>query len=155
MLQANESFWLVSEQFVSLASCFNLIYLCHSGYTFHGYRTQLRQEKRDKPSHHELRYDLESFPPFWNPFNFVRDLLKAFFPINPIAGCHITPKKMIDILKNAAKHMDAIVMEPSALSPDPGDSDVASYNQNFHETTSHTHLSPPQKRARVDATGGH
>jgi hypothetical protein len=73
---------------------------------------------------------LGNFPPFWDSFKpFVRELLKAFFPISPISGSHITAKNMIDTLKKAAEHMDAASMEPSDLAPDPVDSGIASYNK--------------------------
>ncbi|KAF8219897.1 hypothetical protein L208DRAFT_1544922 [Tricholoma matsutake] len=68
---------------------------------------------------------LSNFPPFWNPFKpFIRDLLAVFFPIHPILGSHITPQKMINILEDAAEHMDAHTVDPSVLAPDPGDSDI-------------------------------
>jgi hypothetical protein len=103
---------------------------------------------------------ISNFPPFWKPFQpFVRELLATFtLPIarsrTPALGCHITPQKMIEILKRAAKHMDASTMEPVGLTLDSGNSDVASYNEIFHETTSHAYLFPPQKRARADEPGG-
>ena len=105
-----------------------------------------------------------NFPPFWNPFKpFVRELLAVF--IFSIAGRridrnsdsepYITSQAMIEILKKAIEHIDAGTKEPSDLSPDPGQSDVASYNEIFHETTSHAYLFPPQKRAGTDEPSGH
>jgi hypothetical protein len=94
---------------------------------------------------------LGNFPPFWDSFKpFVRELLKAFFPISPISGSHITAKNMIDTLKKAAEHMDAASMEPSDLAPDPVDSGIASYNEIFYQTTSHAYLFSPRKRSRAD-----
>ena len=225
----DQAFRLVSELFVSLAPCFNLVYLYYiiqGTPPFMAVDLMLHQEKPDNPFQHELRHDLESilyvilwictsmegpgierrvedplfmnlplrkwfdknadirdlgyaklghivdaenaifinFPPFWNPFKpFVRELLAVF--IFSIAGRridrnsdsepYITSQAMIEILKKAIEHIDAGTKEPSDLSPDPGQSDVASYNEIFHETTSHAYLFPPQKRAGTDEPSGH
>ncbi|KAF8808704.1 hypothetical protein BYT27DRAFT_7337683 [Phlegmacium glaucopus] len=99
---------------------------------------------------------LNNFPPFWNSFKpFVRRLLTAFFPIHPIAGSNITPQEMIDILKDAVRHVDAGEDEPDDLTAlEPGNSGVASYNEIFYETTVHPYLAP-RKRARADETSRH
>jgi hypothetical protein len=96
-----------------------------------------------------------NFPPFWNPLKpFIKELLKAFFPLHPIAGSDITPQIMIDILKKAAQHMDAGEDSPDNTTLEPGDSSSASYNEIFHKTVVHQYL-VPQKRARADEMIGH
>jgi hypothetical protein len=99
---------------------------------------------------------LQNFPPFWNSFKpFVRQLLKAFFPIHPIAGCEITAQGMIDILKDAARQVDT--GEDGAddiTSLENGDAGAASYNEIFYETTAHSYLAPrTAKRAREEESG--
>ena len=99
---------------------------------------------------------LSNFPPFWNSLKpFIKQLLTAFFPIHPIAGSHITPQIMIDILRNAVQHVDVGEDRPGIFTTlEPGDSSPASYNEIFHETIVHQYL-VPQKRARAEALGGH
>jgi protein kinase-like protein len=98
---------------------------------------------------------LSNFPPFWSPLKpFIKQLLRAFFPIHPIAGSDITPEKMVEILKNAAQDMDAGDDGPDEVTTlEPGDSGTASYNEIFHETIVHQYL-VPQKRARADEMSG-
>ena len=99
---------------------------------------------------------LSNFPPFWNFFKpFIRQLLTAFFPIHPIAGSDITPQKMVDILRDAAQHVDADEDSPDNVPiPEPGSSGTASYNEIFYETTVHQYLIP-RKRAQADEQSGH
>jgi Fungal protein kinase len=95
-----------------------------------------------------------NFPPFWNPLKpFIKQLLKAFFPVHPIAGSNITPDKMIDILRNAAQCMNAGEDRPNDMTLEPVDSSAASYNEIFHKTVVHQYL-VPQKRARTDEMSG-
>jgi hypothetical protein len=94
----------------------------------------------------------ENFPPFWNPLKpFLEQLLKEFFPVHPIAGSDITPEKMIEILRDAAQHVDG---DSPDIVRTTGDSGAASYNEIFHETIVHQYL-VPQKRARADEMSGH
>jgi serine/threonine protein kinase len=99
---------------------------------------------------------LSNFPPFWSSFKpFVRKLLEAFFPIHPIAGSNITPEKMIDILENAAQHVDVgDDSSDNVKTLEPGSSGTASYNEIFYETTVHQYL-VPRKRAGADELTGH
>jgi hypothetical protein len=105
-----------------------------------------------------------NFPPFWDPFKpFVRELNDAFNfsvagcrnPRNSDSGSYITSQAMIEILKRAIEHINGGTKEASDLSPDPGGSDIASYNEIFHETTSHAYLFSSQKRAGAEEPSGH
>jgi hypothetical protein len=48
------------------------------------------------------------FAPYWSGFKpFARQLLKAFFPIDPIRGCStVTPEQMISILREAIANVN-------------------------------------------------
>jgi hypothetical protein len=95
---------------------------------------------------------LDNFPPFWNSFKpFIRQLLSAFFPIHPIAGCPITPKAIISILKKAAAEVDKVADEPEAATPYESDAGAATFNQIFSNSTSHSHLNQVKfKRPREE-----
>jgi hypothetical protein len=52
---------------------------------------------------------LDQFPPYWKVFKpFVKRLLHAFFPRNPIDGCFITPEVMLSVLKDAVMVIDIV-----------------------------------------------
>lgn len=99
---------------------------------------------------------LSKFPPFWNSFKpYLKKLIVAFFPaefvptVNPFSVSEITPKKMIDILKDAAEHVHAGTVE---VSDDYGD-DFPAFNDTPDDTTSHSYI--PRKRARKNETSEH
>jgi hypothetical protein len=93
---------------------------------------------------------LDNFPPFWNSFKpFIRELLSAFFPIHPIAGCPITSKAIISILKKAAVEVDKAADEPEAATPYERNTSAATFNQIFSNSTSHSYLNQV-KRAREE-----
>ena len=75
---------------------------------------------------------LDNFSPFWKSFKpFVCQLLCAFFPIHPIAGCPITPHTIISILKTAAEMVDMAEEPEEATTPYNHDAGAVTFNEFF------------------------